>query len=61
MKSEHEIFKGFDEMMASDQKKWTAPVCHMTPMFQDSSDCETWWECKHCGHTKHICENYSGY
>lgn len=53
--SENEIFAGFDAMMAEDQKRWTPPICHSTPMNKDSSDEETWWECKHCGHAKLIC------
>ena len=52
--NERQAFEGFEKMMENDEKRWTPPICHMTPMFRDSSDHETWWECKHCGHTKSI-------
>jgi len=52
--AELEIFAGFDQMMAEDEKRWNPPTCHFTSMFKDESDCEMWWECRHCGHTKLI-------
>lgn len=54
--SEREAFEGFEEMMAEDDKRFTPPICHFTPMFKDESDCSIWWECKHCGHTKLIAD-----
>ena len=60
-KEEFEIFEGFDKMMQEDEKRWTPPVCHFTPMFHNASDSEDWWECKHCGHTKHICSQSTGW
>lgn len=56
LSEDHEIFAGFDVVMAEYEKRWTAPKCHFTPMFKDESDCEIWWECRHCGHTKLIAD-----
>ena len=31
------------------------PICHFTPMEWIGGEYdETWWECKHCGHTIEI-------
>lgn len=44
------------EPYPSDGFEFIPPKCHLTPMFLDSGDDDyvpvTWWECKHCGHTK---------
>ena len=41
--------------LCDEEDKFNPPYCHFKPMSHDASDCEEWWECKHCGHTKHIC------
>lgn len=48
------IMAGMDQAM----DEWvrhieaTAPRCHFTPMQLDGWSDESWWECRHCGHTK---------
>lgn len=32
--------------------KAIAPRCHFTPMKLEGWNDESWWECRHCGHTK---------
>lgn len=50
----NEVMAGMDRAMAEMEKKVKPPVCHFTPMFFDEVETESWWECKHCGHTKLI-------
>jgi ribosomal protein L37AE/L43A len=50
----NEIMAGMDRAM----NEWVqhiekiAPRCHFTPMQLETLDDESWWECRHCGHTK---------
>ena len=53
---EIEAFEGLNEsyIEMDRQLQEIAPTCHLTKMFFDECDVESWWECKHCGHTKAI-------
>jgi hypothetical protein len=48
------IMSDMERVYIAEQKRLNeiAPRCHFRPMFLDSDDCEEWWECSVCGHTK---------
>lgn len=51
----NKIMADYDAGMAEfESNEPPPPKCHFTYMESQFSDYESWWECKHCGHTKLI-------
>ena len=55
-----QVMAGMDEAMIEHESKIIAPKCHFTEMLFDEVETESWWECRHCGHTKLI-DSYPSY
>lgn len=51
---EYAAFADYDAFLIkeSQKKDTTSPRCHFRPMYRDETDCQKWWECSVCGHTK---------
>ena len=51
----NEIMAGMERVYAEEARRAPpAPRCHMTPMTVHMGEEESWWECRHCGHTKEM-------
>ena len=50
------IMSDMEKVYVAEQKRLSeiAPRCHFTYMTYEDSEDESWWECRHCGHTKGI-------
>jgi hypothetical protein len=52
---EFKILHDYDLAMAAlEEKEMPPPRCHFRSMEFQWCEYEEWWECSHCGHTKHI-------
>lgn len=49
-----DVFAGMEQVWAAEAKRVfeDAPRCHFTRMEWHMGEDESWYECRHCGHTK---------